>query len=116
VQADTPQAASRAVTANPEPAPGPVAEGRDVLPHEQRRARRPASGGPLRRSRTGRRLGGVSAGIARFVGKDVRAVRALWALSVAPSLGITIVGYVALWFLLPLEPAAGAPPSVAEDD
>lgn len=77
----------------------------DALTHGQRRARRPGAIPPLRRARRGRWLAGVSLGIARFVGTDVRVVRALWLLSLPLSLGITSLGYVLLWALLPLEPA-----------
>ncbi len=84
-------------------------EGVDTLRHEQRRARRPQGGsGPLARPRGGGRvLGGVAAGIARFVGTDVRLVRVLWVVSVVPSLGITVLGYLALWLLLPLDANCG---------
>jgi phage shock protein PspC (stress-responsive transcriptional regulator) len=83
-------------------------EGVDTLRHEQRRARRPQGAGPLARPRAGGRvLGGVAAGIARFVGADVRVVRALWVVSSVPSLGITAFGYLALWLLLPLDAIGG---------
>jgi phage shock protein PspC (stress-responsive transcriptional regulator) len=71
--------------------------------HDQRRARRPEAHGLLERPRQGRILGGVSLGIARFVAADVRVVRALWVASVVLSLGITVIGYVVLWLLLPGE-------------
>ena len=79
----------------------PASETRDALTHQQRRARRPVGAAPLTRPRQGRWLGGVAAGIARFVHGDVRVVRVLWLLSVVPSLGITILGYLAVWLLLP---------------
>ncbi len=83
-------------------------EGADTLRHEQRRARRPQGGRPLARPRGGGRvLGGVAAGIARFVGTDVRVVRVLWVVSFVPSLGITALGYLALWLLLPLDTDRG---------
>ena len=78
----------------------------DTLTHAQRRARRPAAAAPLSRAHAGRWLGGVSLGIARFVGTDVRLVRALWLLSLPLSLGITSLGYVLLWLLLPVDRAA----------
>lgn len=81
----------------------------DTLTHGQRRARRPEAVPPLRRARSGRWLAGVSLGIARFVGTDVRVVRALWLLSLPLSLGITSLGYVLLWVLLPLEPPLAVP-------
>ncbi len=80
----------------------------DVLTHAQRRARRPSTTAPLARSHRGRRLGGVAAGIARFVRTDVRLVRGLWIVSVLPSFGITLFGYLALWLLLPGDAAAPA--------
>lgn len=91
-----------------------AAEGSETLRHAQRRARRPAGVAPLTRSRAeARMIAGVSAGMARFIGTDVRLVRTLWVVSLVPSLGITGFGYLALWLLLPLEPleassAAGA--------
>lgn len=81
----------------------PDSETPDALTHRQRRARRPLGAAPLTRARQGRWLGGVAAGIARFVRGDVRVVRALWLLSVVPSLGITVLGYLAVWLLLPGE-------------
>lgn len=83
----------------------------DPLTHEQRRARRPLAAAPLRRVRDGGRLGGVSAGIARFVGVDVRIVRAVWVVSLLPSFGMTTLGYVLLWLLLPLDEAAATAPA-----
>ncbi|TVR87302.1 MAG: PspC domain-containing protein [Trueperaceae bacterium] len=80
----------------------------DVLRHEQRRARRPQGTAPIARPRAGGRvLAGVAVGIARFVGTDVRLVRVLWVVSVVPSLGITVLGYLALWLLLPLDANGG---------
>lgn len=90
----------------PEFDPIPVA---DPLPHRHRRARRPASAVPLRRSRTDRRLGGLCGGIAAFVGARPRDVRILYAVSAVLSLGVTAVGYPVLCLLVPLEaPAPGA--------
>ena len=85
-------------------------EAHGALTHQQRRARRPLGAAPLTRARQGRWLGGVAAGIARFVRGDVRLVRALWLLSVVPSLGITVLGYLAMWLLLPGEAAESAAP------
>jgi phage shock protein PspC (stress-responsive transcriptional regulator) len=76
----------------------------DPLGHEQRRARRPAGGAaPLRRAREGRRIAGIAAGIAAFVGADPRAVRALFVLTIPLSLGLTVPGYLLLWLLLPAD-------------
>jgi phage shock protein PspC (stress-responsive transcriptional regulator) len=84
-------------------APTPASHRVDTLLHDQRRARRPGKGGALRRARAGRRIGGVAAGIAAFVGADARLVRALWLVSLPLSLGITLFGYLLLWLLLPQE-------------
>lgn len=79
----------------------------DPLLHEQRRARRPAGADrPLRRAREGRVVAGVCAGIAAFVGARPWTVRALWLVSLVPSLGITALAYPAAWLLIP--PAARA--------
>lgn len=100
-----------AAEAGPEGATaGDAAVVRDALPHHQRRARRPAGDQRLERARRGRLLAGIAAGTARFVGGDVRVVRALWIASVPLSLGITAIGYVLLWVLLP---AGGAAASAA---
>lgn len=77
----------------------------DPLLHEQRRARRPIGADrPLRRARQGRMLGGVCAGIADFVGARASIVRALWVVSLVPSLGITALAYPAAWWLIPPAP------------
>ena len=74
----------------------------DPLIHAQRRARRPIGAErPLRRARDGRVLGGVCAGIADFVGTRAAIVRAVWLISLLPSLGITALAYPAEWWLIP---------------
>jgi len=60
------------------------------------------------RSRRSKVVAGVCGGIAAFVGAPPNAVRALWLLSLLPSLGITALAYPALWVLLPLEAEPGA--------
>ena len=79
-------------------------DARDLLLHQQRRARRPSGQAPLTRARQGRWLAGVAQGIARFVGTRALLVRVVWLLSLVPSLGVTALGYLALWLLLPNEP------------
>jgi phage shock protein PspC (stress-responsive transcriptional regulator) len=94
---------------NPAGRPTPT----DPLPHAQRRARRPAgASAPLRRSRERRVVAGVCGGIAAFVGARPATVRAIWVVSMVPSLGFTLLAYPAMWWLLPLEaePASGATP------
>lgn len=43
----------------------------------------------------------MCAGIADFVGVRPVVVRALWAVSLVPSLGITALAYPAAWWLIP---------------
>ena len=57
---------------------------------------------PLRRSRDGRILGGVAAGVADHLGVSRVAVRVFFALSVLAA-GFGIVTYVLLWILAPLD-------------
>ena len=80
-----------------------MTEPRDSLPHDQRRARRPATTQRLRRSRTDRVLTGVLGGVAAFVGANPKTVRAVFSVATFFSGGILAVGYLLLWWLLPLE-------------
>lgn len=78
----------------------------DPLLHRQRRARRPTGGArPLRRSRDDRWMAGIAGGVATFTGADPRWVRALFVVTVPLSLGLTVVGYLLLWLLLPSDAA-----------
>lgn len=77
---------------------------RDALPHQQRRARRPQTTRALRRSMDERVLGGVCGGIARFTDARPATIRLVWGLSVIPSLGVSALGYLLVWLLLPAEP------------
>jgi phage shock protein PspC (stress-responsive transcriptional regulator) len=56
---------------------------------------------PLRRNLRRRRLGGVCAGIADYLGVDVALVRFLFVVSIFFSASLTFWVYLALWFLLP---------------
>lgn len=86
----------------PEPATEPVG-GPDALRHSQRRARRPRTDRRLARSREERLVGGVCAGVARFIGTTPALVRVLFTLTVPLSFGVTAFGYLFLWLLLPAE-------------
>jgi phage shock protein PspC (stress-responsive transcriptional regulator) len=55
----------------------------------------------LQRNLRRRRLGGVCAGIADYLGVDVTLVRFLFVLSIFFSASLTLWIYLALWFLLP---------------
>ena len=75
----------------------------DSLPHDERRARRPQTNAKLRRSRHRRVLAGVLGGIAEFVGANPRAVRLIFSVATFFSGGILAIGYLLLWWLMPLE-------------
>ncbi len=78
---------------------------RDALPHDQRRARRPAgTDARLARSRDDRRIAGIAGGVAAFTGARPDRVRWIFAGIVPLSLGIAVIGYLLLWVLLPLAP------------
>jgi phage shock protein PspC (stress-responsive transcriptional regulator) len=55
----------------------------------------------LRRNRQRRRLGGVCAGLADFLGVDVTLIRLVFVLSVFFSFSATLWVYLALWILVP---------------
>jgi phage shock protein C len=83
--------------------PGPPRERPlDGLLHDQRRARRPVTRVALTRSSDERWLAGVCGGIAAYVDAPPGAVRAIFALSLIPSIGVTALAYLVLWWLLPL--------------
>lgn len=72
----------------------------------------PRSGEPRRltRSITDRKLGGVCAGLADYLGMDVSLVRVLAVLSVI-FYGVGLVAYLVAWIVIPEEePVPGAPP------
>ena len=66
----------------------------------------------LYRCRHDRQLAGVAAGIAEYLGMDPTVVRILWILSVFFG-GFTILVYILLAFVMPLEPAMGPMPAPA---
>ena len=57
----------------------------------------------LRRSRADRMLGGVCAGIARYLGVDPVAVRVGYAIVALVSGGLAVLAYPVLWILMPEE-------------
>ena len=77
----------------------------DPLLHDQRRARRPQTNARLTRSRHDRVWTGVLGGIAEFIGASPRTVRIIFSLATFFSGGILAIGYLLLWWLVPLEPA-----------
>ncbi len=90
----------------PLPEPTPSAERpADGLLHDQRRARRPNTTASLRRSGSDRVIAGVCGGIAAYVDASPGIVRILFVVSLIPSIGVTGLGYLLLWWLLPAAPA-----------
>ena len=77
-----------------------MAEPRDGLAHDERRARRPATDRTLRRSRE-RELGGVLGGIAAYVDADPRWLRLGFSVVTLLTAGIALIPYALLWLLLP---------------
>lgn len=75
---------------------------RDSLPHDQRRARRPNTPDRLFRSRHDRVWGGVLGGMGQYVGIDPHVLRISYVLITIITGGIAAVGYVLLWWLIPL--------------
>ena len=78
-------------------------ERKDTLLHDQRRARRPNKPGRLTRSRDDQVVAGIMGGIAVYVDANPRILRILFALSLPLSGFITLLGYLILWPLIPLE-------------
>lgn len=68
---------------------------------------------PLRRSRSNRMIGGVVAGLARYLGMDVTLARVLYVLiSVCSAAFPGIVIYILFWILTPEEDATTPSPTV----
>jgi signal transduction histidine kinase/phage shock protein PspC (stress-responsive transcriptional regulator) len=72
--------------------------------------RHPGDGGPLRRDRAGRLVGGVAAGVAQWRGFSVNMVRIAFVLGAIFTGGFGVPLYVAGWLLIP---AAGEDGSIA---
>ncbi|MEM7735028.1 MAG: PspC domain-containing protein [Deinococcota bacterium] len=74
----------------------------DGLQHNQRRARRPNTNAVLARASGDQRvLGGVIGGIASYIDTSPRWLRVVMVISVVITGGITALGYLLLWLLLP---------------
>ena len=67
----------------------------------------------LYRCRHDRQLAGVAAGMAEYLDLDPTVVRVLWIMSALFG-GVTILLYIVLAFVIPLEPAGEAPGSVGD--
>ena len=64
-------------------------------------------GEPLRRAREDRLVGGVAAGLAARMGRDVTTVRIIIVVAAVLSGGFFAAAYVVAWMLIPMEGAAG---------
>jgi phage shock protein C len=58
----------------------------------------------LRRSRYDKKIGGVCAGVARYLDLDTNLVRLVWLLTFLLA-GTGFVAYVICWIVIPIEPA-----------
>ena len=74
----------------------------NVLTHEQRRARRPLSSSPLKRSKD-RVISGIAGGLAKFINVNPTTVRIILFVALIASVGILLFPYLILWWLVPLE-------------
>jgi phage shock protein PspC (stress-responsive transcriptional regulator) len=66
----------------------------------------------LVRSRDGRMLAGVCAGVADYLGFDVTVVRVIWAVVSVVTGGAGVLAYLVAWIIIPEE---GQKSSIAED-
>jgi phage shock protein C len=57
----------------------------------------------LMRSRDGRMLAGVCAGIAEYLGLDVTVIRVIWAVVSVLTGGAGVLAYLAAWVIIPDE-------------
>ena len=74
----------------------------------------PRSGPPrllLRRSREDRKVAGVCAGLARYLGIDATLVRVLMVVLAIWPPGLGVLFYLACWIVMPQEPLLLAPPA-----
>jgi phage shock protein C len=58
----------------------------------------------LIRPRAGRKIAGVCAGFAEYFDLDVTLVRIVWLIAAFVPVGISLIGYVIAWIVMPEEP------------
>jgi phage shock protein PspC (stress-responsive transcriptional regulator) len=73
------------------------------LPQEMVHMKNRTENKVLVRSRNGRVLGGVCAGVASYLGLDVTLVRVIWAAAAVFTGGTGFLAYLAAWALIPEE-------------
>jgi phage shock protein PspC (stress-responsive transcriptional regulator) len=61
----------------------------------------------------GRKIAGVCLGFAHYLDLDVTLLRILWLVLTFFSAGVTVIGYVVAWILMPQETRVLAPPQAA---
>jgi phage shock protein PspC (stress-responsive transcriptional regulator) len=74
-------------------------------------APKPAPAEPLYRSATDKKIGGVCGGLARYFSMDPTLMRVLWLLLTFGLPPAGIIGYIAAWILMPMEPVAAQGPA-----
>lgn len=75
----------------------------DGLEHQQRRARRPNTTRKLRRNSRNALVSGFLAGIADYIDADPLIVRAAFVVTVVLSGGVTALGYMLFWAIVPAD-------------
>ena len=58
----------------------------------------------LMRSRTDRKIAGVCAGFAEYFDVDVTLVRVIWLITALIPVGMSFLGYIIAWIVMPEEP------------
>jgi len=81
----------------------PTAASYPGSPQEMIHVRDGTAGKALVRSRDGRMLAGVCAGVAGYFGLDVTLVRVIWAVVAVLTGGAGMLAYLAAWAIIPSE-------------
>ncbi|MBV9573722.1 MAG: PspC domain-containing protein [Acidobacteriales bacterium] len=58
----------------------------------------------LMRMRTNRKIAGVCAGFAEYFDLDVTLVRVIWLITAFMPIGLSVIGYLVAWIVMPEEP------------
>jgi phage shock protein C len=68
----------------------------------------------LMRSRNNRKIAGVCAGFAEYFDLDVTLVRVVWLIAAFIPVGISLIGYIIAWIVMPEEPLALQAPAAQQ--
>jgi phage shock protein C len=82
-------------------------------PTEKASAARPVARQLLLRARYNKKIAGVCAGMAKYLDVDPTLMRVLWLLLLFALPPAGLIGYLAAWIVMPLEPEA-YPPTVVQ--